>query len=150
MSKVIRVTSTFSTEAQVVWEKLQNFETLQHIARPMMTFSSAGHVNEISWVEGVDYRFKLRMFCLIPFGGTHAIHVERMDAALGIIQTQEKNDIVRVWNHRIELQPRGDKTLYTDIVEIDAGVLTFLVTLWSHVFYRHRQRRWRRILKEET
>jgi hypothetical protein len=51
---------------------------------------------------------------------------------------------VRVWNHRILLKRLSDaETRYTDEVEIHAGALTPLVWIWSMVFYRHRQHKWR-------
>jgi hypothetical protein len=48
------------------------------------------------------------------------------------------------WDHWITVEPDGEGgTLYRDSVEIDAGFLTPLVGMFAHLFYCHRQRRWR-------
>ncbi|MFO7859839.1 MAG: hypothetical protein R6U41_01320 [Desulfosalsimonas sp.] len=36
---------------------------------------------------------------------------------------------------------------YTDKIEISAGLLSPLIWLFAHVFYRHRQRRWKLLLE---
>lgn len=148
MPKVIRVTSTFPADAQAVWGKLQDIETLRFITRPMMTFTPAAGTASAAWHEGGTYAFRLRVFGVIPFGGGHVIHVESKDPACLTIRTRERSKVVRTWKHRIELVPQQRGTRYTDTVEIDAGLFTPLVTLWSHAFYRHRQKRWLKLLKE--
>ena len=39
------------------------------------------------------------------------------------------------------------RTRYTDSVEVRAGLLTPLVWAFATAFYRHRQRRWRRLVR---
>ena len=56
-----------------------------------------------------------------------------------------------VWNHTIRFRPLENGKLHcTDEIEIQAGLLTGVVWAFAHVFYRHRQRRWRRLLRSET
>jgi hypothetical protein len=38
-----------------------------------------------------------------------------------------------------------DQSIYSDVIDIDAGRLT--VSVWATWFYRHRQRRWRALAK---
>jgi len=40
------------------------------------------------------------------------------------------------------------KVSYTDEIEIQAGWLTPVIWLFAHIFYRHRQRRWKVMMKE--
>jgi hypothetical protein len=48
----------------------------------------------------------------------------------------------------ISIKPRDDsRSLYRDTIEIDAGILTFVVWAWANWLYRHRQRRWRALAK---
>ncbi len=50
------------------------------------------------------------------------------------------------WNHDIVVEPVDERTCrYTDRIVIDAGPLTLAVVGFAHLFYRHRQRRWRRL-----
>jgi len=50
-------------------------------------------------------------------------------------------------DHRIIIhdEPNG-KTRYSDDVEIEAGLLTPFVWLFSQAFYRHRQRQWQKLV----
>ncbi len=51
------------------------------------------------------------------------------------------SDLIRVWDHRILLEPVLGGTAYTDAVEIHAGPLTVPAWLFAQLFYRHRQRK---------
>jgi transglutaminase-like putative cysteine protease len=48
----------------------------------------------------------------------------------------------------IRVEPEaGDGTRYTDTVEVRAGPLTVIVWMFAQAFYRHRQRRWRSLVR---
>jgi hypothetical protein len=119
-------------------------ETLRYIAAPWAAFVPVR--GETVWQEGTQVRFRLRIFGL-SFG-VHTINIQKIDPAAYIIQTFEGNRLVPVWNHRITLAAADSgSTRYTDEVEIDAGPLTGAVYLWAGSFYRHRQRKWLKLLK---
>lgn len=66
------------------------------------------------------------------------------------ISSHEGNEHVPVWNHDIMMEIIDDNhTKYTDRVEIGAGWKTVFVWLWANAFYRHRQRKWIRLLENE-
>lgn len=49
-----------------------------------------------------------------------------------------------------ELEKLDENTTgYTDIVEIDAGWKTVLVYLWAVCFYKHRQKKWIKLLRKK-
>jgi hypothetical protein len=84
---------------------------------------------------------------LIPLG-LHTIRIEHIDAPRRQIQSRETNGLISRWDHLVSIRemPAG-RTLYSDEIEIEAGRFTWIVWLYAQVFYRHRQRRWRRIAK---
>jgi hypothetical protein len=48
----------------------------------------------------------------------------------------------------ISVRPLDEnRSIYRDVIDIDAGSLTVLVWAWASWFYRHRQRRWRALAK---
>lgn len=82
----------------------------------------------------------------LPFG-MHRIEVDRLDATDCVISTRESNRSVPVWNHVITMKALDDgHTAYTDEVVIGAGRKTGIVCIWAKAFYKHRQKRWRRML----
>lgn len=49
------------------------------------------------------------------------MHVERLDRAARIIQSREHNPAIRRRDHRLSVQPDGDRVRWTDRIVIDAG-----------------------------
>lgn len=103
--------------------------------------------DKLVWSAGTVSSFKFKLFGWIPFG-VHAIKVIRFGLEEGIL-TSETNKHVAVWNHEITLEKLDENTTrYTDIVEIDAGWKTVLVYLWAVCFYKHRQKKWIKLLRK--
>jgi len=145
-SRTVRVTSVFPAGADAVWERLQRLDTLRYIARPYATFDPLKNTSLV-WRQGETSRFALRLFGIF-YIGVHTINVVKFDRDTLTIQTREGNNRVPVWNHKIVLKRQGAaKTQYTDTVEIFAGWATPIVYAWGVMFYRHRQRKWRKLLK---
>ena len=89
---VVHKTSVFPASREIVFEKLQELETLRYIARPYATFEPAAPVASV-WTEGRESSFHFRLFCFIPFG-IHTIRVVRVDAEG--ISSRESNPHVPV------------------------------------------------------
>jgi len=54
--------------------------------------------------------------------------------------------LIKVWDHMIEVRPHARGSFYIDRISVDAGVLTPFVAIFARLFYRHRQKRWRRLV----
>ncbi len=140
---IVRKTSVFPAEQGLVFSKLQELKTLQYIAAPYAAFEPVGAVTPV-WTAGGVSSYRFRLFGLIPFG-IHTIRVIRVDPQG--ISSRESNPHVPVWNHDIVLKKLDEQhTEYTDRVEIRAGWKTFFIWIWANAFYRHRQRKWIRLL----
>lgn len=145
----ITITSTFPAAAEAIWPLLARMDTLQYIAAPLAFFTPISPAGEELWQENTSMQFRLRILGFIPMG-IHTIYVRRFDADSHTVYTEESNRLVPVWNHTIRLEAMGDAvTRYTDIVDIHARWRTGMVALWSRWFYRHRQRKWRRLLQQK-
>lgn len=141
----IEISSVFHAGADRIWTMLCDVNTLRQIARPYAYFTQTSGTTDFH--EGGDYAFVMRVFGVLPLG-VHSIHIDKWSRSDGVIHSQEHNRYVPVWNHTIRLNEiDSDRTHYTDTVEIEAGWKTPFVGLWARLFYRHRQRKWRRILK---
>lgn len=144
-NSIIKITSVFPARKELIWKKLQNINTLKYIAKPYAAFNQIEN-EEINWEMGKEFKFNLKIFGFIPMG-IHTIKVNDFNYDDLIIQTYESNKMVPIWNHRIELFPiDNENTQYTDIIELNAGIFTKIVKLWSKLFYTHRQRKWLEIL----
>lgn len=145
--KTVAETSLFPASKDTIFSLLKELKTLQYVAAPLAAFSPLTDFGNIIWQENSDFVFRFRLFGVLPFG-VHTIHVVEFDEVSYEIYTNEKNTHVQVWNHRIILESvEAGKTQYTDEVEIYAGWKTPLVYLWAKYFYKHRQKRWIKLLQ---
>jgi hypothetical protein len=140
--------SLLPCEADLAWSAVQTSALLLEIAAPLVYLRpERGHDMPARWTSGVAVRLHPRLFGILPMA-TRTLIFERIDQESREIQTREFDALIRRWDHRIQVQPAGQGTCrYTDDVEIQAGVLTPVVWLFAQWFYRHRQKRWRRVAR---
>ena len=130
---------------ECVWHRIQDVETLREVARPFVRFMPEGDEPAI-WQENRVFRFRLFLFGFIPLG-VHTICVRKIDESAYEVETEEWDDLAVVWNHRVTMQAlTGKVTRYTDSIDLYAGFSTRPVSWLALLFYRHRQRRWKKLL----
>jgi len=102
------------------------------------------------WIVGKKYDLRLYFLNFIPLG-RHTIQLVKIDKADNTISSRESGMLARVWNHDITFRETGSgKVHYTDQIEIRAGLLSPAIWLFAHIFYRHRQRRWKLLLERPS
>lgn len=129
-----------------IWTLLSRVDSLRFVTSPLLRFVSLDTVHPEVFVQGGVYRFALRLFGVIPLG-RHQIHIKLLDPVRCCIRSEETGRMAPLWHHRITLKALpGGQTYYTDSLSIDAGWRTGMVCLFARLFYRHRQKRWARLL----
>lgn len=117
------------------------------VMRPLMRYSIT-NAYPLEWTPGRDLHGRLFLFGFVPLG-THVIGIEGVDEAQRQILTRESGAVARCWRHRIVVRSVGPgKTAYSDTIDIQAGLLTPILWLFAHLFYRHRHCRWKRLLRQ--
>jgi hypothetical protein len=110
----------------------------------MLGFAGAEQWSEL-FEEGQVLETRLLFFNVIP-AWKHKLRLIEVDPENMNISSQEEGGPVRRWNHRKWIEAVSAKScLYTDEIDIDAGLLTWLIWAYAHVFYRYRQRRMRHL-----
>lgn len=144
---IARISTTLNADETDLWEKIIQPASLEYVASPLLTFKPIdGSSFENGWVTDRVYKFRIYLFNFIPMG-KHIIELKEINRRKNIIRSQEAGLIASVWNHTITFNNVGEnKIRYTDEVEIRAGFFTPFVWLFAHFFYRHRQRRWEKLL----
>jgi hypothetical protein len=72
-----------------------------------------------------------------------------LDEATRTMRSREHGGMLKEWNHTLHVEPvNGQRCRYSDTIEIDAGAMTGIVAAVATVFYRYRQRRWRRLVRK--
>tara|TARA_R110002110_G_scaffold140056_2_gene327094 strand:- start:44170 stop:44619 length:450 start_codon:yes stop_codon:yes gene_type:complete len=147
---IARISSHFPCSESELWQRIIEPRSLQFVAAPLLTFVpvEAGALEE-EWQVGRDYPLQLYFLNVIPLG-RHSIRLVTIDRSTNTILSEERGSLARVWNHRIHFQQVAPgKLAYTDEIEIKASWLTPLIWAFAQVFYRHRQRRWKVLLKRK-
>lgn len=144
---IIKVSTVFDATTDMVWEKIVNPKVLQRISFPLLTFTpKSGTDFSQQWCVDSTHEVSLHLGGLIPLG-SHSIRITKMNRIQNEIISKESGDLVKIWNHNIRFTQKGGCVEYCDEVEIKAGIMTLPICLFANLFYRHRQRKWKIILK---
>ena len=115
-----------------------------YITRGMLGFKGAEQWPEV-FEEGQVVEARLLFFNVLP-AWKHTLRLVRVDQENMEIASREGGGFVRRWNHRKWIEEQSESScLYTDEIDIDAGLLTWLIWAYAHAFYRYRQRRMRKM-----
>ena len=147
----VELSTPIDLPAEAVWAEVQTVPLLMHIAWPLVRFVPVGKEPLDAFKTGGRYLMKLRLFGFLPFG-TQWIVTSLHEPENGTWPRRLRDDghsaMIRKWDHWITVAPNPDGgTDYRDEVEISAGMLTPFVWIFAQLFYRHRQRRWRRLAR---
>jgi hypothetical protein len=144
---IAEIKTRFGTSPEIVWQEVKNPKTLTYIAGGMMGFAGADKFPHI-WKEGQEIETSLILFHILPAWWKHYLKVVRVDNERMEILSNERSGFIRTWNHWIKIDRSADgKALYTDRIEIEAGMMTLPVWFFANMFYRYRQMRWRKLLR---
>jgi hypothetical protein len=146
-----RISTTFDCTVEQLWDEISRPASLRFVAAPLLHFEPLvpGDL-ESEWVVGKTYALRLSLFGFLP-AGEHRITLASIDREANLIESKESGTLSQVWNHTIRFHPLENGNLhYSDEIEIRAGLLTGLIWAFAHLFYRHRQRRWKAFLYMKT
>lgn len=138
----VDVSTRLDCPADAAWEEVQKSSLLLHVIRPLATVTPTEPQGfPVRWREGMTVQCRTHLCGFIPVG-VRTVHFRKIDHAARQIFIRESDPLVRRWDHTIAIAPAGKaRSIYRDVIDLDAGVLTFVVWAWTSWFYR--QRRWR-------
>jgi hypothetical protein len=147
----LTVRTVFEAPAQLIWDEARRPRLLTYVAAPMQVFEPLvpATLPEL-WAEG-RYLVRLWLLGVLPLGKQWIV-VSYPDAELHArgeytLRDRGYGDLITIWDHLITITARPDgRTDYCDEVEIRAGLMTPFIWCFAWTFYRHRQRRWRRLV----
>lgn len=146
----VKISSQFSCTGEELWQMIAEPSSLEFVSSPILRFEPQNEGDLAGeWQLNKPYILQLYLLKFIPLG-EHRITLIKIDKDANYIISQENGKLAKVWNHGIALREvEPGKVHYTDEIEIQAGWLTPAIWLFAHLFYRHRHRRWKILLKSE-
>lgn len=141
----VTVTTLLDAPPQAVWRAVRTPAAFRFVTRGLVDLAGVD-AQGAAWDEGDTVAGRLRVLG-VPFS-RHRITIESIDRDHRRLQSDEAGGPIRSWRHLVSVEATdGDdgRCRYTDTIEIRAGVLTPAIAAFAQVFYRLRQRRWRRL-----
>lgn len=144
----ITVRSTFDLSFETTRQLIFQPATMQTVASPIMQFKPLSPTKlPKQWKANEIYRIKLYVFDFIPLGWYDIkIEIDKDEKDICIGRDRGHGQAVNVWDHTIIIERQGDRTAYSDEVDVHAGIFTPLVAGFAKLFYHHRQKRWKKII----
>lgn len=144
--RTVHVETELPAPVERVWEAMQHPASFLYITRGLLGVPSlAGRTDRLR--PGEVITGWIFLFHVLPLH-RHRIEVVAIDAPAGIVRSEERGGVLRRWDHVLQVVPVDDRRCrYSDTIDIDAGALTGVVAVSARVFYRYRQRRWRRLAR---
>jgi hypothetical protein len=146
----ITLSTKLACPVEKAWQEVRTVRLLRYVARPLLAFEP---VEPPVWLEdwqAGDYLARMKFLGILPLGKQWLCASFPAVEGGYCVRDNGHGDLARKWDHCISLAPQPDgSTLYTDRVEIEAGLLTPFVWLFAAMFYRYRQGRWRRLVRNE-
>ena len=148
---IVERTSLFPCSPQQCFEEVQTPRLMQHIASPLVRFMPIEPKSLPDRWEEREYLVSVCLFGFLPMG-RQWVNISARDRSNEIgrfyveLRDNGRGALMSKWDHLITIQASGQGCSYTDRVEVKAGILTPFVWLFAWFFYRHRQRRWQRLV----
>lgn len=149
----VHVSTILDCTPEKAWQEVQTSKLLDYVAAPLVRFvPQQPAAFPAIWQDG-KYQVQMRVLGWIPFGKHWIVishpaadstpgqqHYELLDDGYG--------DLISTWRHLITIQETVDgRTHYTDTIDVAASLLTPGVWVFASIFYRHRQRRWQKLVQ---
>ena len=142
---IVKEVSIFDCDANRLFNEVMHSKSLFYVTKPLVKFiETSEYPIPKKWRDG-KYLVKVKLLGIIPFAQQWI--VIRTDEARCHLLDDGYSRLIKRWHHDIYVvEIGGNKVLYIDLVDIRAGLLTPFVYLYACVFYRHRQKRWRKLI----
>ena len=145
------IQTRLNTDANSAWQLVKRSDTFVRIVRGMLGVSGVRDFPD-QWQSGQQINTRLWFFHFLPRWVQHLTFVS-VDDDRRELETNEHGGLVPAWKHRIHVEENGSESescLYTDEIDVRASILTPLVWLYCHVFFRYRQSRLRKLAARRT
>jgi hypothetical protein len=144
--KTIRLTHDYDAPAADLWALAIDLDALQEVMRGLIAFDGlpSGRVH-----TGQSCSVMVSLFGRLPAQPYHMDVLECNDDAM-ILRSSEHGAGVKSWHHTLSVQDTPSGSRLIDVIEIDAGWLTWLFATWAKFLYSKRHAPRVRMLQEKS
>ncbi len=132
--KTVILEHQYAAPARDVWALARDLDALTEIMNGLVTFEGMPNGRVF---QGQKINVRVSLFGKLPARPYFMEVLECSDDAM-ILQSFEKGAGVKSWRHRLTVEPHGAGCLLKDVIEIDAGWMSWAFALWAGYLYRKR------------
>ena len=145
----LEISSNLPCGLQQARAAVKTLGLLNYVAAPIMKFESVELFDEHKALEARPYVMNMKLFGMLPLG-LHTMDFSYHDTHNSFLMRDNGSSrLCKKWDHKMRFKEAEEGVNYSDSADIGAGVLTPIVWLFALCFYKHRQRRWKRIANNE-
>ena len=139
------VDQLYDTCAPKLWTVATDYNLLSELMTGLVRFD--GLPSE-PMMEGQRLDIEVSLLGLLP-KKPYRIDVIECEPEMMIMRTRENGHGIAMWDHTTAIVKNGEGARWIDVIEIEAGWLTWPATIWAKVIYTTRHRRRRRMLRRQ-
>ncbi|MCA0964334.1 SRPBCC family protein [Salipiger bermudensis] len=132
--KTVRLEHEYSSPAKEVWALVTDLDALAEITDGIVTFEGlpSGRV-----YQGQQITVRVSLFGILP-PQPYFMEVLECDNDALVLRSFEKGAGVKSWRHTLTVEPQQSGSRLREVIEIDAGWMSWAFALWARFLYRKR------------
>lgn len=144
--KTVRLSHDYSADPCDLWALCIDFDALADMMKGLIAFEGlpSGQI-----YEGQEIVVQVSLFGRLP-SQTYHMRVDECDANAMRVRSTEFGAGVKSWRHTMTVESLPDGSRLNDVIEIDAGWLTWAFALWARYLYKKRHAPRQRLLERRS
>lgn len=132
--KTVRLEHQYTAPAREVWALATDLDALREIMDGIVTFEGlpSGRV-----YQGQKITVQVSLFGKLP-PQPYFMEILECDDEAMILRSFETGAGVKSWRHTLTVEPQRSGSRLRDVIEIDAGWMSWAFALWARFLYRKR------------
>ena len=132
--KTVRLEHEYASPARDVWALATDLDALGEIMDGVVAFEGlpSGRV-----YQGQKITVQVSLFGKLP-PQPYFMEVLECDDEAMILRSLEKGAGVKSWRHTLTVEPQQAGSRLRDVIDIDAGWMSWAFALWARFLYRKR------------
>ena len=132
--KTVRLEHEYTSPAKEVWMLATDLDALREIMEGVVTFEGlpSGRV-----YVGQKFTVQVSLFGKLP-PRPYVMEVLECDDEAMILRSFEKGAGVKSWRHTLTVEPQQSGARLRDVIEIDAGWMSWAFAIWARFLYSKR------------
>ncbi|SDE83998.1 Ligand-binding SRPBCC domain-containing protein [Paracoccus isoporae] len=132
--KTVILEHEYASPAKEVWAVATDLDALKEIMDGVVSFEGlpSGRV-----YQGQKITVQVSLFGKLP-PQPYFMEVLECDDEAMTLRSSEKGAGVKSWRHTLSVEPQQSGSRLRDVIEIDAGWMSWAFALWARFLYRKR------------